>query len=153
MALIDDIYSFIAPTHLIYIRMTPNALEIKHIKSGNTLTRKAETPFSNERLLITDPLIAEPFTKSLIAELLNSKKKLLDRKLTVVLQPMHPAIEVFTPVEQMIFQDFAYQIGGKCYFLVDHSRRLTDEEVTEITKMRTKKGNIISNYLLLFRGK
>lgn len=134
MALIDDIYSFIAPTHLIYIRMSPNALEIKHLKSGKTITRKAEISFSNERLLITDPLIAEPFAKSLIAELLNSKKKLLDRALTIVLQPMHPAVDNFTPTEIMIFNDFACQIGGKFHFLVEHSRRLTDEEVREVVK-------------------
>lgn len=132
MALIDDIYQRMAPSHVIYVRLMKNRLEIKHLKTGKTLERTAETPFSNERLLITDPSKAESFAKELIAELLELNKKLLDRALTVVLQPVEPAFSEITPVEKMIYQDFAMYIGAKKYYLVEHRRRLTDEEVKEI---------------------
>lgn len=134
MALIDDIYQRITPTHLLYIRLKKNHLEIKHIKSGKIIEGTSEKPFSNERLLIADYLIAEEHAKQLIAELLNSKRKLLDRALTILLQPADESIADITPSEKRIYVDFASFIGAKYYYLVEHQRRLLDEEVREIAK-------------------
>lgn len=134
MALIDDIYQHITPTHLLYIRLKKNHLEIKHIKSGKTIKGSSEKPFSNERLLIADYLIAEAYAKELIAELLNSKRKLLDRALTIVFQPADESIPDITPSEKRIYVDFASFIGAKYYYLVEHKRRLLDEEVREVVK-------------------
>lgn len=134
MALIDDIYQRIAPTHVLYIRLMKNRVEIKHVKSGKSIEGTSETNFSNDRLLIADNIVAENYTKQLIAELLESKRKLLYRALTIVLQPADESIPDITPSEKRIYQDFAAFIGAKKYYLVDHQRRLTDEEVGEIVK-------------------
>lgn len=134
MALIDDIYQKITPTHLLYIRLKKNHLEIKHTKSGNFIEGTSEKAFSNDRLLIADYMVAEAYAKELIAELLNSKRKLLDRALTIVLQPADESIADITPSEKRIYNDFAHFIGAKYYYLVEHQRRLSDEEVREIAK-------------------
>lgn len=59
-------YKFFAPKPLLYIRMESNRFEIKDMKTGERIKQTAMVPFSNDRLLITDNLIAETFCKQLI---------------------------------------------------------------------------------------
>jgi hypothetical protein len=114
--------------------MESNCFEIKDMKTGARIKQTAMVPFSNDRLLITDNLIAETFCKQLIDELLHQEGKRFKRSLRIVLQVCDPKFSETTKVEQMIYLDFACFVGARCYWFCPHQRLLTDDEVLTLTK-------------------
>ncbi len=118
----------------LYIRLSKNKVEIKHIETGQHITRNSPRPFSNDRLIIADFELAEEFMRNLVAELLNLKNRSSKRNLDVVFQIIDPDITFITPVERRTYLDSIEHAGAICCWICDHQRALTDEEVMEYKK-------------------
>lgn len=131
MSLVEDIYKRLAPKPTIYVRLSKDCVEIRHIQKGTEIMRTALTKFSNDRLIIADFLIAEEFCKQCITELLGNESNLLKKGLRVVLQIIDPEIKTITPTESRIYNDFAFNIGARELYTCEHQNRLTDDEVAE----------------------
>ena len=101
-SLLNILVTRILPKSTVYVKLKKNRLEITDIDSGKTLVRDASIPFSNDRLLIAENIPAERLAKELIAELLLHDKKLFNRPIRMVLQPVDPEITEVTAVERMI---------------------------------------------------
>lgn len=130
MTIISDIYKRFAPKHTLYIRLFKNQGEIKHLESGNSITKKAVPRYSNDRLIISDINLAEAFYRDLIRELLNTKNSPFEKGLRIILQPIDNEIKEISDSESRIYQDFAYNIGAREYFLCRHQNILTSEDIS-----------------------
>jgi len=77
MSLFETILNKLIASPILYVRFKKNELEIKHIQSGKSISRKSTIQFSNNRLLIADFEPAEAFMREVTYELLNIKNKKL----------------------------------------------------------------------------
>jgi len=134
MSLFETILNKLIPYPILYVRFKKNELEIKHIQTGKSISRKSTVSFSNDRLLISDFEPAEQFMRELIDELLNQKDKTLKKSIGIVFQPVDSVINTITPVERRTYYDSANFAGAKYIWIVDHQNLLSDEAVLEITK-------------------
>tara|TARA_B100001109_G_C18863577_1_gene475431 strand:+ start:5957 stop:6445 length:489 start_codon:yes stop_codon:yes gene_type:complete len=115
----------------IYVIVSKNSIKVKNLENGKTASGESHDEFSTDRLLIADPMNAENFAK----ELINKVADLSDirtRKLNVICHPIDQILADLSPVEKMIFNDFAYHIGGRYVYLIDNRQELTDIELNEI---------------------
>lgn len=133
-SLFNILVTRILPKSTVYVRLMKNRLEITHVDSGRTISADATIPFSNDRLLIAENIPAERFGKELIAELLLHNKKLFNRPIRMVLQPVDPEIKEITAVERMIYHDFAFHSGARYIWLCEHQRPMSAEEVFDFIK-------------------
>jgi hypothetical protein len=129
MTIISDIYKRFAPKHTLYVRLYKNHAEIKHIESGNSIAKNALNPYSNDRLIIADFNLAEQFYKDIISELLITTHSIFEKGLRIILQPVDLEIKEISDVESRIYQDFAYNIGAREYYLCRHQSILSNEDV------------------------
>ena len=115
------------PDRILYVKLMKNRIEVKHIQSGKVITKTAEKPFSNDRLIIANYENAETLLKSIIHELFI--KKTFDRPNYILLQPVDKDIVEITPVESRIYVDFAAFSGASKVKIYPTQESLTDEEV------------------------
>jgi hypothetical protein len=134
MSLLKNVLQRVLPTPILYVRFKKNELEIKHIQSGKTISRKSTITFSNDRLLIADFEPAEAFMRTVTRELLNSKNKTFTPSLKIVFQPVDSVINAVTPSERRIYVDSAYFAGARYVWIIEHQNLLSDEDVLAITK-------------------
>lgn len=121
----------------IYVRVLNNELECKIAGSGQILRRKAEIPFSNNRLLIAEFSSAEQLLRDMIDDLLNQKGKIFKKSLNVVIQPVFPQETALSSVEKRIFADLAEVVGGKQVWVTNHAKELSDQEIVEIMQSKS----------------
>jgi len=134
-SLLNILVTRILPKSTVYVKLKKNRLEITDIDSGKTLVRDASIPFSNDRLLIAENIPAERLAKELIAELLLHDKKLFNRPIRMVLQPVDPEITEVTAVERMIYQDFALHAGARYFWLCEHQHPMSAQEVLDFIEL------------------
>ena len=132
MKLIKTLFKKITKSPILYVRFKKNEVEIKHIQSGKSISRKATTPFSNNRLLIADFEPAEQFMREVTYELLNIKNKFLKPSFKMVFQPVDPVVNTVTPSESRIYIDSAHFAGARYIWIIDHQNLLSDEAVLDI---------------------
>lgn len=114
--------------------LSPNSVQIKNFETGESISKKAIIPFSNERLIIADFVIAEEFSRSVLDEFLNQKNKIFRRSLKVVLQIRDKEKPIVTNVENRIYQDLVAYVGASHYWLIEHQNEISDEEIINISK-------------------
>ncbi len=136
MSLLNPIINYIFPLKTIYIRLSKNQIELKHIESGNSLVRKSDLIFSNDRLLIADFDAFEFVLRGLIKELSDKKGSSFLRSFKVVFQTTDTRTNYMTPTELRIYQDSLFFSGAKEIFISKENRRLSDDEVINITKQK-----------------
>ena len=129
MTTIEDLYQRMARKNTLYIRFHKNFAEVKHIESGNSITRKALIPYSNDRLIISEVSIAEEFYREIIEELIGAPRLIFPRGLRILLQPVDPEIIEISELESKAYREFAYNIGASKYLLCHHQRIMSNEEV------------------------
>ena len=134
MSIVTDLVSWVLPKSTVYLKLMKNRLELTHIESGKMLSGTATIPFSNDRLLIAENIPAEKFAKELIAELLLHNKKLFNKRIRMVLQPVDPEITEITAVERMIYHDFAFHAGARYIWVCEHQRPMSAQEVLDFMK-------------------
>ena len=114
----------------IYVIVSKNSIKVKNLKNGKTASGESQDKFSTDRLLLADPIKAEDFAKELIKEVAESTE-IRTRKLKVICQPLDDTLADLSPAEKMIFNDFAYQIGGRHIYLIDDKHELSNIELKE----------------------
>jgi hypothetical protein len=115
------------PDRILYVKLMKNRIEVKHIQSGKIISKTAEMPFSNDRLIIAHFENAETLMKNIIHELFITKT--FDRPNYFLLQPIDKEIIEITPVEYRIYNDFAASSGAAKVQIYPVQNDLTDEEV------------------------
>jgi hypothetical protein len=135
--MINKLIELIGKRQTLYIKLSKNKVEIKHIESGQLITRNSPRAFSNDRLIIADFELAESFMRDLVDELLNKKKRSSKKHLDVVIQIIDPEIEIITPVERRTYRDSIEHIGAIRCWICEHQKNLTDDEVMAYKSNRT----------------
>ena len=115
----------------IYVIVSKNWIQVKNLSNGKTVSGQCTDKFSTNRLLIADSIKAENFTKNLIKQVVNSTE-ISTRKLKLICHPIDDQLADLAPVEKMIFNDFAFQLGGSQIKLIEGEKELTDEELIEL---------------------
>lgn len=117
----------------LYIRLSKNKAEIKHIESGKSIVRISSNPFSSDRLILSDFELAEKFLKVVIEELLTGEKKFL-RQVEVILQIVDEDVLIIEPIERRAYRDSMEHAGAKAVWICEHQNVLSDEEVMAMKK-------------------
>jgi hypothetical protein len=114
----------------LYVIVSRNSIKVKNLKNGKTASGVSQDKFSTDRLLIADPIKAEKIAKDLINQVAKANE-LRTRKLKIICHPIDEVLRDLSPAEKMIFNDFAFQIGGRQIYLVDKKQELTETELKE----------------------
>lgn len=109
-----------------------NKLEIRDVKSGRTVARKATQHFSNKRLLIAYFEEAELLFREIYVELFG--KQIINRSHWALIQPVDKSILEITPTEHRIYNDFGQFGGAKIVKIYPTQEELLDKQVIEIMK-------------------
>lgn len=112
-----------------YIRIYKNKIEVKNLKTGQSITRVSAKEFSSNRLLLADFEVAEQFFRTVISEF--SGSKLFTRSLKVAMQPMELIEGGLSPTEKRAFRDSAEHIGAIKMIIINHTNYLSDKEFEE----------------------
>ncbi len=115
------------PDRILYVKLMKNRIEVKHIQSGKIISKSAEKPFSNDRLIIAYYENAESLMKSIIDELFI--EKIFHRPNFFLLQLIDKDITEITPTESRIYQDFAAFGGASKVKIYPTQENLSDDEV------------------------
>lgn len=132
--MINKLLDKIFPKTFLFMILSPNLVQIKNLETGESISKKAIIPFSNDRLIIADFVIAEEFLRSVLDEFLNQNNKTFRRSLKVVLQIRDKEKPIVTNVENRIYQDLVKYVGASHYWLIEHQNEISDEEIINISK-------------------
>ncbi len=91
------------------INISPNNVRVENLKTHEF--RETELEFGNKRLLITDMNEPESTLRQLIAEL--SSPGFIRPSRTIIINPFHPQISMFSEIEKMAFRDMAEHLGAR----------------------------------------
>jgi hypothetical protein len=135
MSRLNDIYNFglsaikiFRPSISVYIIISRNFIKITNLENEKYVSANSIKEFSTSRLLIADTIIAEKLAKDLLSQVC-SMTQLKTRTLKVFCQPLDVELGNLSPVETMIFTDFAFQIGGRQIKIIKDNRELTLQEI------------------------
>ena len=127
--LIDKIF----PKRLLFMILSPNSVFLKDIETGKTISKKSLTAFSNDRLIISDFIIAEQFLREVLDEFYNEKGKVFRKSMKIVLQIIDKDKPIVTNVERRIYQDLVLHMGAAYFWLIEHQNNVNDTEIIEIS--------------------
>jgi hypothetical protein len=113
-------------TQILYIIVKENLLIIKSVKSGETITLEATTPFSTKRLLVGQFSIAEKLLKSGLDQLSKSFISPI-----VIIHPLENIDDKLSEVEEKILKELALSAGAREVKLWI-GKELTDEELLNV---------------------
>jgi hypothetical protein len=113
-------------TQILYVKVKENILIIKSIKSGETITLEATTPFSTKRLLIGQFSIVEKLLKSGFDQL---SKSILSP--IVIMHPLENIDDKLSEVEEKVLKELALSAGAREVKLWV-GKELTDEELLNV---------------------
>jgi len=110
-----------------------NCIEINHINTEKSIKQKSIIPFSNERLLLADFIVAENFLTSLINEVQSRRSSpTFTLSSEILFQPMEKTEGGISPVERRAYFDLCEHVGGKKVKLYDQLDMLSNTEVTNL---------------------
>ncbi|NRA12304.1 MAG: hypothetical protein HRT57_10155 [Crocinitomicaceae bacterium] len=103
--LIDKFLDQFRSKRTLYVKLYKNKVEIKHIETGNSITRVPSKPFSIDRLIIADYEVMEVFLRAVIKELHGKAQGSRIKPYGVVIQVIDEDVKVITPVERRAYRD------------------------------------------------
>jgi len=120
------------PPDFFYVRVYKNRFHVRKIGDEiKEIEIEAEMPFSTDRLLVGEFLVAEKILSKVFKEL--GESRLLSKGPMVVMQPMEMSGEELSEVEERILRELAY--GSRAFRAsVWLGKELTDEEVKDKAK-------------------
>lgn len=110
-----------------YVQWRTNELTVKRLETGETIRRKSNKPFSNDRLLLADFETAEQFLNSIIRELEPRTVFPIQRKMVVHIMERIPG--GLSQVEKRAFRDSAEYTGAIGVMISEHGHALSDDQV------------------------
>ncbi len=132
---LKDIYNFglwivkiFRPPISVYLIVSKNYIKVTNLENKQTASVGSEKEFSTSRLLIAYPIIAEKLATELLSRVCSSTQ-LKTRNLKIICHPLDNEFSNLSPAENMIFMDFAYQIGGRYIRIINDDKELTLKEL------------------------
>ena len=114
-------------TQIFYVQIKENIFIIRSIIDNESITIKAEIPFSTKRLLIGQFSVAEKLLKSSLQQF----KKALLLSPIIIMHPLENIDEMLSEVEEKVFKEVALSAGAREVKLWV-GEELTDEELLNI---------------------
>ena len=112
---------------ILYVKVEENTFIIKSIHNGKTVTVKADTPFSNKRLLIAEFTVALKVLTSGIKQLTNTQLFAP----TIIMHPLENIDETLSEVEEKVLKEIALNAGAREVKLW-LGKELSDKELLNI---------------------
>ncbi len=95
----------------LYLKLSCDRMQLRHLESGRGLERRASPPFSNARLLVADFIGAERLLKQALAELL--PKRFFSLRPRLLIQPLERLEGGLSPVEERILLELGLGSGAR----------------------------------------
>jgi hypothetical protein len=112
----------------LYVRVSRNKLEVRHIESGRSVQVTSKTPFTTNRLLVGDFLAAESALRKAVSEIHIGPKYLAAPR--VLMHPLEMVEGGLSSVENRVFMEVA-DCAGAARMAVWVGHDLSDHEVLE----------------------
>jgi rod shape-determining protein MreB and related proteins len=112
----------------LYVRVSRNKLDVRHIESGRSVQLTSDTPFTTNRLLMGDFAAAETALRKAILESQIGPKYLTG--LSVLMHPLEMIEGGLSGVEHRMFMEVA-DCAGAARMAVWVGHNLSDHEVLE----------------------
>lgn len=125
MSLLDKIL----PPDIIYLRLLKNKIIVRDVRTGREIEKKADVPFSNDRLIIAEFEPLETILRTALNEVQNKKGKVSLRNMKMVIQVMDETIIEMTSTEKRAYRDTASFCGARMVWLEPSQNILTDDFV------------------------
>ncbi|MFI8480260.1 hypothetical protein ACIGCM_06795 [Pseudomonas sp. NPDC078700] len=97
----------------LYLQLMKNRMRLLHIESGKTIELAADSPISNNRLLVADFLATEALLKQAIAQLETKRWFQLQMPAQMVIQPLELIEGGLAPVEERILLELGHGSGAR----------------------------------------
>lgn len=114
-------------THKVYVRVFVNRIYVRNTATGKSLERKANEPFSTDRLLIGSFLEAEVLLRNILKEMFPIRLFLPTYKMVV--QPMELSEGGISEVERRTLIDLCEQAGAQRIEIYELMDELSDLEI------------------------
>lgn len=111
----------------VYLKIFENKMELVNLRSSETFTGVPLQNFSTQRLLLANFNHAEELARRLVRE-----ARLQNKRIKVLVHPMHIAEEGISEIEKRALRDLAEQMGASSVLIVTEQKQLSLEEVKEI---------------------
>jgi len=112
----------------LYVRVSRNTLDVRHIEGGRSVRLTSDTPFTTNRLLMGDFSAAESALRKAISEVQVGPKYLTG--LRVLMHPLEMVEGGLSGVENRVFMEVA-DCAGAAHMAVWVGHDLSDHEVLE----------------------
>jgi hypothetical protein len=107
-------------------------LEVYNVKTGQTIKLKSEEPFSTNRLLIANNIIAENLGKQIMNKICGRDLKF--SPVFLIIHPLEVGFDDVSPVEKMIYNDFGVILGAREVAIEESLEKLNKETLIRIIK-------------------
>lgn len=114
----------------IYLVISRNQLEVHNLKTGQTIKLKSKEPFSTNRLLIANNIIAENLGKQIMSKICGRDLKL--SPVFIIIHPLEVGFDDVSQVEKMIYNDFGMILGAREVTIEESLEKLNKERLIRI---------------------
>jgi hypothetical protein len=111
----------------VYIKVYSNQIEVINLKSGETASRKALEPFSNQRLVLSDFNNASKLLRIVIDDL-QLKTKIFGSSFKALIQQMEKLEGGLSNIEKRALRDLAELSGASYVKIIEHTQNLSNQE-------------------------
>ncbi len=118
--------------NFIYIKVYKNKMSVRHINTGNEVTESSNIPFTSQRILVGNFMVAEAFLKSLVKK--TAPTGWFTPSPKILIQPLEMAEGGLSPVEERALLELAAQVGARKTLVYDGAI-LSDKLVIEKLNM------------------
>ncbi|MFD2033599.1 hypothetical protein ACFSKL_02295 [Belliella marina] len=115
---------------IIYVVISRNQLEMHNLKTGQTIKLRSEVPFSTNRLLIANNMVAENLGKQIMNKICGRDLKL--SPVFMIIHPLEVGFDDVSPVEKMIYNDFGTILGAREVIIEESLEKLNKESLVRI---------------------
>lgn len=97
----------------LYLKLSCNQMQLRHLQSGRELLLPADPPFSNQRLLVADFAAAQHLLQRGIKTLLPMRFMRLSRPPQLLIQPLEHLEGGLSQVEERILLELGLGCGAR----------------------------------------
>lgn len=117
---------------IIHLKIYTNKVNLRVLDKSLEIIETSALPFSSDRLVLSDYLVAESFIISLIEKL--SQQKKITKRIQFYIQVMEKMEGGISPVEERSFLDLGEHCGGYKIIISDNPALVSDSEIKLILK-------------------
>jgi hypothetical protein len=103
--------STVRPT--LYLKLSCNQMQLRHLQSGRELLLPADPPFSNQRLLVADFAAAQQLLQRGLNQILPKRFLRIRRKPQLLIQPLEHLEGGLSQVEERILLELGLGCGAR----------------------------------------